>query len=233
MSDDAEIKALQERLGYTFKDPELLVRAVTHSSLSGGGNKLKDLERLEFLGDRVLGLLTAEALWRKYPNMKEGDLAPRLNAMVRKESCAKAAKAWNVGSALRLSEQEDNAGGRKKTGILGDACEAILGALYIDGGLPAAEGAFDLFWTPNIDALTKRFRDPKTELQEWSQAKGIGAPSYRVLNHEGPAHRPAFTVEVQVEGFSAATANGGSKRAAQAAAAEIFLVREGVWQRAD
>ncbi|MFN0022638.1 MAG: ribonuclease III [Parvularculaceae bacterium] len=222
------LAALQERVGHKFADPSLLKRALTHSSLAAT-SKVGDLERLEFLGDRVLGLITAEALWRKYPKMREGDLAPRFNALVRKETCAKAALAYGLDKLVKLSAQEEDSGGRRKKAILGDVCEAFLGALYIDGGLEAANKAYDLYWTPNLEALSMRHRDAKTTLQEWSQERALGAPKYEVVNAEGPAHAPAFTIDVIVKGHEPVRAEGQSKRAAQMAAAAAFLVREKVW----
>lgn len=223
----AGIEALEKRVGHRFADHTLLDRALTHSSLSGTG--VRDLERLEFLGDRVLGLLTAEALWRRYPNSEEGELAPRLNALVRKETCAKAAIALGLDELIRMSPHEEASGGRRKKAILGDACEAFLGALYIDGGLDAARRAFDLYWTPNLEDLSKAHRDAKTTLQEWSQNKRKGAPHYRVVSAGGPAHAPAFVIEAVVDGYAPAQGEGRSKREAQMAAAEKFLIREGVW----
>lgn len=222
------LAALQERVGHKFADQSLLKRALTHSSLAAT-SKVGDLERLEFLGDRVLGILAAEALWRSYPKMREGDLAPRLNALVRKETCAKAALAWGLDKLMKMSAQEEESGGRGKKAILGDVAEAFLGALYIDGGLEAARRAFDLFWTPNLEALSMQHRDAKTTLQEWSQERGLGAPKYEVVNSEGPAHAPAFTIDVTVKGFEPVRAEGQSKRSAQMAAARSFLVREKVW----
>jgi len=224
----ADVEALQARIGHRFSDKTLLDRALTHSSLSAGG-KVRDLERLEFLGDRVLGLLTAEALWRNYPGHEEGDLAPMLNALVRKETCAKAAVAFGLDKLIRMSPHEEEAGGRKKKAILGDACEALLGALYIDGGLEAARRAYDLFWTPNLEALSKAHRDAKTALQEWSQERKKGAPHYTVVGSGGPAHAPAFEVEVSIDGYKPTRGEGRSKREAQMMAAAAFLVREGVW----
>jgi len=222
------IEALEARIGHRFSDSTLLERALTHSSLSAGG-RVRDLERLEFLGDRVLGLLTAEALWRLYPTYEEGELAPMLNALVRKETCAKAALAYGLDQLIRMSPHEDEAGGRKKKAILGDACEALLGALYIDGGLDAARRAYDLFWTPNLEALSKAHRDAKTALQEWSQECKKGTPHYTVTGSGGPDLAPAFEVEVRIDGYKPAQGEGRSKREAQMAAAAAFLMREGVW----
>ncbi|WP_375202558.1 ribonuclease III [Hyphococcus sp.] len=224
-----DTKGLEERIGHIFADQSLLTRALTHSSLSGGDRVVRDLERLEFLGDRVLGLLTAETLWRQYPQYDEGDMAPRLNALVRKETCAKAALHFGVDKYIRMSEWEAQSGGRKKKAILGDVMEALLGALYIDGGLEAARNIYDQFWTPNLEDLSKLHKDPKTALQEWSQNKKLGTPDYDVLEAEGPAHAPAFTVAVKVKGKKPAEGQGRSKREAQMEAARNFLVREKVW----
>jgi ribonuclease III len=224
-----EFSALEDRLGRRFNDETLLARALTHSSLSGGVRKVRDLERLEFLGDRVLGLLTAEELWRRYPEFEEGDMAPRLNALVRKETCAKAALHFGIDEFIMMSEWEEGAGGRKKKAILGDVMEALLGALYIDGGLDAARIVYENYWTPNLEALSKSHRDAKTALQEWSQNKKLGTPDYNVLDADGPAHAPAFTIEVQVKGKKPARGEGASKRKAQMDAARNFLTREGIW----
>lgn len=221
--------ALEERIGHIFKDRSLIERALTHSSLSSKGNGIRDLERLEFLGDRVLGLMVAEELWRRYPDLEEGELAPRLNALVRKETCAKAATALGLADLILMSPYEEEAGGREKSAILGDVCEAFLGALYVDGGLPAAQRAFALYWEPNLEDLSKRHRDAKTTLQEWSQEKRLGVPAYKVISSEGPAHQPLFRVEVSLKGFEPSAAVGSSKRSAQMKAAEQFLLREKVW----
>lgn len=223
------LEALEARIGRQFQDRALLERALTHSSLSGA-ERGHDLERLEFLGDRVLGLLAAEALYRRHPDMVEGDLAPRLNALVRTETCASAAVALGLDQLVRMSANEAAAGGRQKTAILGDVAEAFLGALYLDGGLDAARAAFNLFWTPNLDALAQSHRDPKTALQEWAQDRRR-APQYVVIASDGPPHAPAFEVEVRVEGHQPARGAGRSKREAQAEAAQTFLVREKIWPR--
>jgi ribonuclease-3 len=222
------LEALEARIGRKFNDRALLERSLTHSSLSGNESG-RDLERLEFLGDRVLGLFVAEALYKRFPDMVEGELAPRLNALVRKETCAKAAVALGLDRLVRMSAHEDAAGGRQKTAILGDVAEAFLGALYLDGGLESARAAYDLFWTPNLDILAQAHRDPKTALQEWSQERRRGTPEYVVVSSGGPAHAPAFEVEVKVEGFHPARGQGRSKREAQIEAALAFLLRERVW----
>lgn len=224
-----DLSALERKLGHKFSDHRLLERALTHSSLSGPQNTVRDLERLEFLGDRVLGLLTAEELWRRYPDYSEGNMAPRLNALVRKETCAKAAQYFDLDELVLLSPFEEQAGGRKKKAILGDVMEALLGALFIDGGLDASRKAFDQFWSPRLEDLSKTHRDPKTALQEWSQQKGYGLPRYEVKRADGPAHEPDFDVEVTVGRKKPAQGSGQSKRSAQMQAARAFLIREGVW----
>ena len=224
---------LEDRIGRHFRDPSLLERALTHSSLSGGNGHVRDLERLEFLGDRVLGLLTAEELWRRYPDFEEGELAPRLNTLVRKETCARAALHFGLDRFIRMSEWEAESGGRKKKAILGDVMEALLGALYIDGGLEAARLVFDDFWKPDLEKLSKYHRDSKTALQEWSQERKLGTPDYDVIDAEGPAHAPAFTIEVKIKGMQPARGEGRSKRSAQMEAARTFLIREGVWSKDD
>lgn len=224
---------LEKRIGHAFNDKSLLTRALTHSSLSGGERTVRDLERLEFLGDRVLGLLTAEELWRRYPHYEEGEMAPRLNALVRKETCAKAALHFGLDEFIMMSEWEAQSGGRKKKAILGDVMEALLGAIYIDGDLDAARGVFDQFWTPNLEDLSKLHKDPKTALQEWSQNRKLGTPDYDVIDSAGPAHAPDFTVAVRVKGLKPAHGEGRSKREAQMEAARALLVREGVWSEDD
>lgn len=228
-----ELHSLEERLSYRFSDKGLLKRALTHSSLSGANDQVRDLERLEFLGDRVLGLLTAEVLWRCYPDYAEGDLAPRLNALVRKETCAKAAVYFGLSEHIRMSSWEDGAGGRKKKAILGDVMEALLGALYVDGGLNAARDVYNQYWTPNIQELSRFHRDSKTALQEWSQQKKLGTPDYDLLTADGPAHAPEFKVAVKIKGHALAYGEGRSKRAAQMDAAREFLIREGIWSDND
>ena len=221
--------AVEEALGHSFERRDLFQRALTHSSVSGGEGGVRDLERLEFLGDRVLGLLTAEELWRRYPEMDEGDLAPRLNALVRKETCADAARAWNVGPAIHLSKGEENNGGRDRDGVLGDACEALLGALYVDGGLEAARRAYDTFWGERFDEIARSHADPKTTFQEWTQENGHGTPRYETVERSGPDHQPLFTVEVRAGKLDPVRAQGTSKQGAQTEAALKALIREGIW----
>ena len=223
------IAGLEQRLGYEFRDKGLIDRALTHASIGEGARntktgRLRDNERLEFLGDRVLGLLTAEALLERDPEAREGDLALRLNAMVNGETCAAVARAMELGDALRLSGGETRTGGREKPSILADACEAVMAAVYLDGGFDAARAIFLKFWTPAFaDLQTSRGKDPKTALQEWAQGRGRKLPAYRLVKSEGPPHQPIFTVAVEVEGLAEIEASGASKRHAEAAAATLLL----------
>lgn len=222
---------LELSLGYRFADPRLLTAALTHSSASADG--VADLERLEFLGDRVLGILAAELLFRSFPDQSEGEMSPRFNAMVRKETCAAAARHLRLGPALRLSPGEERAGGRGRDAILGDAMEALLGAVYLDGGLEAARGIFDQFWTLRRDALIADPHDAKTALQEWAQDKGHGTPRYQDVARSGPDHAPHFVVEAIVGRLLPVAGTGSSKREAQTHAARTMLIRERVWREAD
>ena len=221
------VEALQARLGHSFADPALLEEALTHSSVGDGAKSARDNERLEFLGDRVLGLLAAEYLTAFDPEAREGDLAPRLNALVSRATCARVARRMELGAALRLSGAETKGGGRDKDSILAGGCEAIMAALYRDGGLAAARAAFEAFWAEEVGNLTTaRPKDPKTRLQEWAQGRGRPLPIYAVVGREGPEHAPVFTVEVSVTGMAPAEGRGSSRQAAEKAAAEALFNRE-------
>jgi ribonuclease-3 len=221
-------QGLQKRLGYTFKDESLLVAAMTHASAETRGAGLADNERLEFLGDRVLGLLTADALFKGFPEASEGDLATRLNALVRRETLAEVAQEIGLGKCLVLGSGEDQSGGRDKPALLADACEALIAALYKDGGMRVAKRFFDTYWVERLKKVQLVPRDAKTRLQEWSQAAGFGTPSYHTVKRSGPDHAPVFTIEVQVEGLVPQRASGASKREAEQAAADALLKAEGV-----
>jgi ribonuclease III len=196
----------------------LLARALTHASAGGADN-----EQLEFLGDRVLGFLIAELLIKQFPHEKEGALALKLNAMVRMETCARVAEMAGIDAALILAPSEDRSGGRRKSAILGDACEAVIAALYIDGGIEAARKFVTRHWLPLMAEVTGDLRDPKNALQEWAQGRKLGTPSYRVAKREGPDHAPRFTVEVSIKGHTPASGEGASLRAAEQAAARALM----------
>lgn len=219
----AELKAFQGRLGHTFRQPELLTRAVTHASI--GTATRPDNQRLEFLGDRVLGLAMAEALLASDPQAREGQLAPRFNALVRKETCAAVARDIGLGEVLKLGRSEMLTGGRRKEALLGDALEAVIAAVFQDAGFEAARALVLRLWGDRIAGVEPDARDAKTSLQEWAQARGMAPPSYVEADRSGPDHQPVFTVRVTLESGEAAEATAGSKRLAEQAAARALLER--------
>jgi ribonuclease III len=220
----ASITPLEDALGHHFAKSDLLLEALTHpSAVRRRGISKRGYERLEFLGDRVLGLIVAELLWRRFPSEAEGELTRRQTHLVRREALAEVAQAVGLGEQLIVSPGEDAAGVRENASVLADVCEAVIAALYIDGGLGAARRFVETRWAPRLAALGEPPRDPKTTLQEWVQARGLPLPSYTTVATEGPAHRRRFTVTVNVEGRSPATASGPSKRAAETAAAAVAL----------
>jgi ribonuclease-3 len=210
---------LADRLGHRFTRPDLLIEALTHPSKASG----LDNQRLEFLGDRVLGLVIAEALLAQDPAAKEGQLAPRLNALVRKETCAEVAAEVDLGVALRLGRSEMISGGRRKAALLGDAMEAVIAAVYLDTGMEAARALVLRLWGTRIAGAQVQTQDAKTALQEWAQARGMGPPVYADLSRVGPDHAPVFRVEVRLADGRMAQAEAASKRAAQQLAAEALL----------
>ena len=220
---------LEERIGYRFKDGALLDCALTHiSALKGARNRAGSYQRLEFLGDHVLGLVISDVLFRAFPKADEGELSRRLADLVRKETCAEIAVTIELGAAIKLGSSEANAGGRKRPAILADVCEALIGAVYLDGGYPAAEGLVERLWQVRMQAKAQPLRDPKTVLQEWAQARGLPTPVYREVARTGPDHSPEFRVAVQLPNFAPAEGSGRSKRAAEQAAAAAMLARERV-----
>ena len=201
------------------------MRALTHSSANAGASN----ERLEFLGDRVLGLMAAEKLYGLFPNDAEGALALKLNALVRQATCAKAAEAAGLADQLILASSESKSGGRQKPAILAGACEAIIAALYLDGGVRAAKRFFECYWASAFATLDQDMRDAKTVLQEWAQARkgDASAPIYKLVKRDGPDHAPRFRVEVSVSGQPAQTGEGSSKREAEQEAARLMLASLG------
>ena len=224
----AAAEQLERNLAYDFDDRALLERALTHAS-AGSVGKNRDNEVLEFIGDRVIGLLAAERLAHIYPEAAEGVLTVRLHSLVNRDACARVARRMELGPALRLAGGETKTGGREKDSILSDACEAVMAAVYQDGGLSAAREVFLSLWAEefaSIDAVQPR--DAKTALQEWAQGQGRALPVYSVLARSGPDHAPIFTVSVAVEGLSPVSAEGRSRRDAEKAAAAALLQREGL-----
>ena len=221
MKVSAEISALQQRLNYQFTRPELLRQAVTHASFKAAQGD--DNQRLEFLGDRVLGLIMAEALLARDPDASEGQLAPRFNALVRKETCADVARALDLGAAMKLGRSEMLSGGRRKQALLGDAMEAVIAAIYLDGGLDAARELILRHWKTAMAQVKTDARDAKTSLQEWAQARGQTPPKYVLINRSGPDHAPQFLVEAQLQNGPTARAEAASKKAAEHQAAALLL----------
>jgi ribonuclease-3 len=220
---DATPKDLAEALGHGFRQKALLRKALTHPSAADSA--FASYERLEFLGDRVLGLVVADMLFARFPNEPEGALAKRLAALVRRETLAEVAATMGLSAHLILARAEQEAGEAQNPALLADACEAVIAALYLDGGFEVARRFIEHYWTPLLEADLKPPQDPKTALQEWAQGRGLALPVYRELLREGPAHQPRFTVEVSVAGAEPARGEGLSKRLAEQAAAKLLLAR--------
>ena len=219
----AALRAFERRIGYQFQSPELLIRALTHGSASSPTRD--DNQRLEFLGDRVLGLVIATALLEQDKSATEGQLAPRFNALVRKETCADVAREAALGDVLKLGRSEMLSGGRRKQALLGDAIEAVIAAVYRDGGLDAAEALILRLWGPRIAQVEADARDAKTALQEWVQARGQVPPDYVEMDRQGPDHAPVFTIAARLADGTEAQASAGSKRQAEQGAAAALLAR--------
>ncbi|OSP55639.1 ribonuclease III [Pseudoruegeria sp. SK021] len=218
-----ELTAFTGRLGHKFQRPELLIEAVTHPSMSSATRS--DNQRLEFLGDRVLGLVMAEALLNADKAAAEGLLAPRFNAMVRKETCADVARGIDLGSVLKLGRSEMLSGGRRKEALLGDAMEAVIAAVYLDSDFETTRSVILKLWDSRISSVDSDARDPKTALQEWAQGRGQPAPKYELIARDGPDHAPVFTIRAVISTGEAETAVAGSKRQAEQAAAKALLTR--------
>ncbi|MEL6959381.1 MAG: ribonuclease III [Pseudomonadota bacterium] len=218
-----QLRDFEVRLGHRFAKPELLIRAVTHASMSSPHRD--DNQRLEFLGDRVLGLVMAEALLDADPNAPEGLLAPRFNALVRKETCADVARQIDLGAVLKLGRSEMKTGGRRKDALLGDGMEAVIAAVYLDAGFDAAKDRVVALWGDRVTQVEADARDAKTALQEWAQAKGEPPPDYIDIDRTGPDHAPIFTIEARLSSGPSERAQAPSKRQAQQAAAKALLAK--------
>lgn len=223
-----KLKELETRLGYAFRDRALLNRALTHASVRQTAGKRRDNERLEFLGDRVLGLAVAELVSELYPAAPEGDLARFLNRLVRGATCGDVARALQLGPVLLLSDAEADSGGREKETILADACEAVLGAIFLEAGYETARDVVRTHWGPLLEGSPAAVADAKSALQEWAQGRGRDLPVYVEVERLGPDHAPRFTSEVRIKGVKPARGEGASKRSAEQAAASVLLAREGV-----
>lgn len=220
-------RRLEARLGYEFQNRELLERALTHSSAGEGARKVRHNERLEFLGDRVLNLLVAERLIDQFPGEREGELTKRMHGLINREACAETARRIGLGPALRLAGGESRQGGRDHPTILGDAMEALLAAIYLDGGLERTREVFAAVWEPQFEAVQLTGApNPKSELQEWAAARKLPHPRYEVTDRSGPAHAPTFSVQLRIGELEPVHAQGRSRQEAEKAAARILLERE-------
>ena len=223
---EALARALAGRTGHAFSDLRLLETALTHSSAV---KAVANNERLEFLGDRVLGLIVAELVFRRFPEAREGEIAPRFNALVDARTCAEIGEELELADFVRadaaLKARTRGSGGN----YLADAVEALIAAIYLDGGIDAARAFVMRYWEPRLSTVVAKPANPKSELQEWVARQGDLRPEYSIENREGPDHQPVFTVLVRVRGFTPTRGTGGSRRAAEEAAATAFLRREGVW----
>ena len=225
----AAAKLVEQRIGHTFADASLLATAFTHvSALKSSRNRADSYQRLEFLGDHVLGLIVSDMLYRAFPKADEGELSKRLADLVRKEACADVARLLGLDEAIKLGSVGAGAGARLRKSVLGDICEAVIGAVFLDGGYQAASDFVERNWTERMRKPVRPLRDPKTVLQEWAQGKGLPTPVYREVERTGPHHDPQFRVAVELPGLNPAEGIGGSKRAAEKVAATAMLTREGV-----
>jgi ribonuclease-3 len=226
----AAVAAIEGRIGYQFADPALLTTAFTHVSAlkPATRHRADSYQRLEFLGDHVLGLIISDMLYRAYPRADEGELSKRLADLVRKESCADVAKSLGLLDDIKLGAVGAGAGARLRKSVLGDICEAVIGAIYLDGGYAAASQFVERNWLERMRKPRRPLRDPKTVLQEWAQSKGLPTPVYREIERTGPHHDPQFRVAVELPGLAPAEGVGGSKRAAEKVAASVMIEREGV-----
>jgi ribonuclease-3 len=231
----AAVEALEARIGHRFADRDLLQRALTHASVGQGATALGHNERLEFLGDRVLNLCAAERLMALDPDAREGEMSRLMAGLVNYHACARAARACGLPDAMRFSASASKVGARNSDAVLGDACEALIAGLYIDGGLETARAFFLKFWQDEFARLDEpRTKDPKTQLQEWAQGRGLPLPAYDLVGREGPDHAPCFTVAVALEGFAPETGQGRSRQDAEKAAAQqMLLKREGLLPEGD
>jgi len=220
--------ALETRLGYSFRDPALLTLALTHPSTAKSYQGVAyNNQRLEFLGDAVLGVCIAELLYAMYPTEAEGDLSKRQVGLVNGAQLARVSVELGLGEHLILSQSEEESGGRELVSNLEDACEALLGALFLDGGIEAVRPLIQRYWKPLAETNAAPPKDAKTALQEWAQGRGLPLPDYRVISESGPAHAPLFRIEVQVKGQASMQAEARTKKLAERLAAEALLTQIG------
>jgi ribonuclease III len=229
LSADA-VHRLEEKTRHTFRDLGRLERALTHASARSTAGS--DYERLEFLGDRVLGLVIAELLFRAYPTASEGELSLRLNSLVNADTCAAVADEIGLHEFIRTGSDVKGLADKRLKSLRADVVESLIATIYLDGGLEAAQPFIERYWNARSREINSAQRDPKTELQEWAHQQNGAQPQYTVVGRTGPDHDPQFTVQVDVKGFVPATGKGRSKRIAEQEAAVALLYREGVRQKA-
>lgn len=231
LTGEALAVALKEATGHLFRDHARLRRALTHASAKNSGGA--DYERLEFLGDRVLGLIIADMLFKAYPDAAEGELSLRLNALVNAETLAEISEEIGLPKLVHAGGEIRSMEGRKRVNLRADALESLIAALFLEGGLETARQFVLRYWEPRSKALREARRDAKTALQEWSHQAAGATPAYSLESREGPDHDPIFTIRVTIGNFEPATGKGRSKREAEQSAATALLLREGVWQNED
>ncbi|AIL12530.1 hypothetical protein IM40_01745 [Candidatus Paracaedimonas acanthamoebae] len=214
------LRLLEKKLGYTFKNKKLLEQALTHSSLS---SIQENNERLEFLGDRVLGLIVAQLLFQRFSLAPEGELSLRHTQLVNKETLSQVGLSLTLGQYLRMARGERASGGHLKKSLLADACEALIAAIYLDGGLSAAQEFIVKYWEELLSEKGQFIKDAKSKLQERVQAQGKNAPRYEIVGRVGPHHAPVFTVAIFVEGLPSVEGSGASRREAEQQAAHRLL----------
>lgn len=229
-----KIAQLEERIGYTFTEHARLVRALTHASATKNSGEVAHYERLEFLGDRVLGLCVAELLFDAFPDAPEGELSVRLNALVSGKTCAEIADEIGLHEFIQAGTDVKQLTSKRMRSVRADVTESLIAAVYLDGGLAAAKQFVQKFWDKRLQGAGGAIRDSKTALQEWAHVKTGATPVYKVTKRSGPDHDPTFVVDVEIEGAKGASGRGKSKRTAEQAAAQAVLLRESVWvQTAD
>ncbi|WP_407965089.1 ribonuclease III [Bartonella sp. C271] len=222
------IDQLEKLTGHSFKDVDRLKRALTHSSVQSSENG--NYERLEFLGDRVLGLLIAEMLYKIFPQASEGELSVRLNGLVNAQTCADIALEMGLPDMVHVGCEMKNLEGRRLANMHADVIEALIAVIYLDGGLESVRPVIQRYWQDRAKKMNAGRRDAKTELQEWAHTQDSAQPHYQVVQRYGPDHDPIFIVEVSICGYAPEIGRGSSKRQAERDAAERILRREGIWE---
>ncbi|MGI9352266.1 MAG: ribonuclease III [Rhizobiaceae bacterium] len=228
--DQRHLERLEKRLGYRFNSQNELEQALTHSSVRKNSEDDYHYERLEFLGDRVLGLCIADTLVRKFPSASEGELSLRLNSLVRGDTLSAIADELSLHEFIRTGDDLKNVSGKRLKSVRADVVEALIASVYLDGGLEASCDLIVRLWGERLEDVSTARQDCKTALQEWAHSMQLDTPKYRQTGKSGPDHEPVFTVEVKVIGRLAGKGTGRTKRLAEQAAAKEVLIREGVWK---